>query len=394
MRSKPMWRDPSLLILVVLAVCVWLLFAAGWSPAAEASLADCIEATCRIKLPDGGTGTGCAFERKDGLVYVLTNAHVVGDNREVTCVFWHAGHESRPVTGQVLARAAEGIDAAIVTVPESRFGQFPPKIIPLAKRGYQLQEGQTITSVGCANGGWSTGWKGHAVGPANFVPVPAIGRSGSALFDARAEKIVGLIWGQQKEEGRGYAVTVAQIYQGFSAWANGRGTSNVRRVVDDGGWRAVANTASPPACGPDGCPESTQLLPWRRLNNQRLGQLQQQQPPINIYPSLPPYQPAPQPAPAPAPSVDFSGVNARLDRIAQLLETFAAAGAGARRQVLPEPEARDQEATRRALDSAAAETAKAIAQSKADTKEAVAEVQSTQSKLLSAVNRLVGDRET
>lgn len=400
---KPLWREPSLLILLVLAGCLWLLWTI-WSPAAEASLADCIEATCRIKSSDGGTGTGCAFERSKGLVYVLTNAHVVGADREVTCVFWHRGHESRPVTGQVIARATGGVDAAILTIPESRFGRFPPKIIPLAKRGYELRSGQTITSVGCAKGAWSTAWKGHALGPANFLPPPADGRSGSALFDARGEQIVGLIFGRDKTDSPGYSVTVGQIYQGFSAWANGRGASSAPRIVlrfahDDGGWRVARRTRSPPSCGPDGCPNGTQLLPYRRYNNERLGQLQQQQqqqPQIQLYPTLPPYQAAPQLAPRP--EVDFSGVNARLDRIAQLLESIPAmlaAGGGDRRQ---EPDAGDQEATRRAFDSAVAgvqaETAKVVAESKAESAKAVAEVQSQQSKILAAVNQLIGDRET
>ena len=48
--------------------------------------------------------------------------------------------------------------------------------------------GETLRSVGCANGTWATGWTGHALGydddGLRFVPAPANGRSGSAIFDA------------------------------------------------------------------------------------------------------------------------------------------------------------------------------------------------------------------
>jgi hypothetical protein len=342
---RRLWRDPSLLILVVLAACVGLIVVLGGCPTAHGSLADCIAATCRVSAPDGSTGTGCAFELSGGRVYVLTNAHIVGNQRAVRCTFWHRGHESRALPGRVIARAAGGVDAAIVTIDVAAFGGVPPGIVPLAKRGYRLRIGQTITSVGCARGRWSTGWKGHAVGPANFVPAPEDGRSGSALFDARGERIVALVFGRAVDNSKGYAVTVDQIYRGFSGWADG----------------APRQTGCPPC--------QTQLLPYRRYNEQMRPAPQPQQPPnVQVYPTLP----SPQYAPAPCPTVDLSQLERKLDRIAELIERDRSGDTPAPQAPVVVPP----------VSPAAAAAG------------AVAEVQSKQSQILDTLGKLVGDQDT
>ena len=132
----------------------WLLVGAGilpvtiaWSNAAKASLADCLDATCRISTADGSRGTGCAFENSREHVFVLTAAHVVGRNRSVQCEFWREGHRSVPLSGEVIARN-ESADTAVVCLPVSSFGGILPACIPVAPRGYELREGATVTSVG------------------------------------------------------------------------------------------------------------------------------------------------------------------------------------------------------------------------------------------------------
>jgi len=259
---------------------------------ASASLADCLDATCRIQAPDGSTGTGCAFEISQGNVFVLTNRHVVGAADGVQCVFWQQGHQSAALAGSVLARS-EQVDVALVTVPAAAFEGRPPRVVPLASGGTRLTEGEAVTSVGCANGAWATGWKGHVLGydgtSVCFTPPPADGRSGSALFDAAGQRIVGLIWGRLEQgEGRGYAVTVENLYRALNFTQTGTGW--VHRPLP---LLTVADNAQ---CGPYGCAPRGYILPYRNFQQQREYQRDRQLDQLDrqleqrgqVWPTLPP----------------------------------------------------------------------------------------------------------
>ncbi len=184
---------------------------------AGASIADCIDATCRITCGDG-RGTGCVFERSQGRVFVLTADHVVSDGPDVKCEFWRDGHLSRPLPGKVISRS-KAADAAVVVLNEAVFAGVLPKVVPIAPRDYVLRPGQTVTSVGCAKGSWSTGWKGHVLsyrgGDLHFVPAPANGRSGSAVFDADGLRIVGLLRARTGDDSEGIATSVQSLYGAF-----------------------------------------------------------------------------------------------------------------------------------------------------------------------------------
>lgn len=267
------WLVIAILALAVLAMCC---------NRAPAAIADCIDATCRITAPDGGRGTGCVFERSQGLVYVLTAAHVVGSAERAECEFWRDGHQSEPLSGTVIVRVAnDQVDAAVIALAESQFGGLLPPAIPLAPRDYVVRPGQTLCSVGCAGGAWSTGWKGHALGDADgdlrFLPPPAMGRSGSALFDADAQRIVGVVRARTLDNGQGIASSVQSLYGQLC--------------------RAVAERQV--QCGPGGCPvPQYRLLPYRQAQENR---------PTNPWPTLP------------SPAADMSETNRKLDRIAELM---------------------------------------------------------------------------
>jgi hypothetical protein len=277
----------------------WLLVGAGllpatlgWCRGAEASLADCLDATCRIHAPDGSTGTGCVFEISQGAVFVLTNRHVVGTADVVRCVFWQHGHQSTPIAAQVLARSDQ-VDVALVTVCAASFDGRLPRVIPIAPRGTRLAPGETVTSVGCASGAWATGWKGHVLGydgtSVCFTPPPADGRSGSALFDADGRRIVGLIWGRlERGEGEGYAITVENLYRAlnFEQTAAGWVHAPLRLLT-------VADSAQ---CGPYGCTPQAYILPYRNYQQQRQQQRERQFDQLDrrldlrsqVWPTLPP----------------------------------------------------------------------------------------------------------
>ena len=192
------------LIEMLLAMAAGVAALLGAAGPARAALSDCIDATCRITTAEGSCGSGCVFEIGNGSVYVLTAGHVAGNAAAVQCEFWRHGHQSSPLAGQVIGRSAAA-DAAVVAVPAAALGGLLPAAIPLAPRGEAVRAGDTLASVGCAGGSWSTGWKGHALGyeaeELRFVPAPANGRSGSALFDGEEG-------GGQPEAGPNPAVTL------------------------------------------------------------------------------------------------------------------------------------------------------------------------------------------
>jgi len=195
----------------LMIAAVILLFATTAIPAID----DCYDATCRISTGDA-RGTGCVFEISNGRVFVLTNAHVVGNAPTVYCEFWRRGYRSSKIAGIVLHRNIR-IDAAIVSLPAGSFADILPLVIPLAGRDYLPQVGETIASVGCAKGAWATGLKGHVVGHEGirfgFVPPPANGRSGSAIFDAGGTKIIGLLHARTMDNSVGYAISAANIHR-------------------------------------------------------------------------------------------------------------------------------------------------------------------------------------
>lgn len=201
---------------------VAVLVAAGCvgSAAMAATLDGPFEATCRITNPQRERGTGVVFEVGNGLVYVLTCGHVVGDNPHVQLEFWRAGHQSPAFAGAVQSKSTTA-DAAIVTVPLARFGGVSPRVIPLAARGTVLGPGEAILSAGCAGGSWATAFEGHVLGydagDLVFRPAPANGRSGSAILSADGSRIVGLVRARAMDDSHGRAVSVEALYAAFGA---------------------------------------------------------------------------------------------------------------------------------------------------------------------------------
>ncbi len=272
-------------VLAVLMLCA----SAAWG-----ALEDCHDATCRV-LAGNDRGTGVVFEISQGHVFVLTNAHVVGNSGTARCEFWKAGHQSRAITGQVIMTGRGGVDAALIAIPEAAFGGMLPKAIPIAPRGTALQPGETIMSVGCAKAAWATGWQGHVLQSSDsrlhFLPVPANGRSGSAIFDAKGERIVGLLNARSGGDTEGMAVSLEQLY---TALSTGSGliiryeSSNLNPKPVP--WRAgpQGRQQGPGDCGPGGCGPRRKggqpyQMPYRQEQDRRIERIEGR-----VWPTLPP----------------------------------------------------------------------------------------------------------
>ena len=57
------------------------------------TLNDIGEASCRVRV-SGAAGSGTSISEDDKYIYVLTNAHVVGNSRNATCEFFRYGRKT------------------------------------------------------------------------------------------------------------------------------------------------------------------------------------------------------------------------------------------------------------------------------------------------------------
>ncbi len=271
------------------------------SPVLYAAMENCLEAACRVSAADGGVGSGCVFQIADRYVYVLTAAHVVGTGGTVQCEFWKSGHQSARITGWVIARATQPqYDVAIVALPEAAFGGVLPQVVPLAPPGQAMQANQVVWSAGCAHGAWATGWQGRllrsAGGELYFVPPPANGRSGSALFDGQGRSIVGVVKARTGDGTAGLATSVDAIYQAFAR------PDVQRSSLSDPLGRSPAQTSVP--C-PGSCPAPIPYLLPYRYREQFRNQPQTPQP-SPAWPTAPGQPVAP---------LDIEPIRQRLDRL-------------------------------------------------------------------------------
>lgn len=308
--------------------CLLLIIAIACSAALAVDLESLHSATARLRAADGGTGTGTAFERSQGHVFLVTCAHVA-TGQTMAVEWFYRGHQSGAVQGAVVYRDADN-DVAVVSVPEAALGGVVPPVVPLATPEHLVPAGATVHTVGSANGTWPTGVEGHSRGyneqGLTFLPPPANGRSGSAMIDDSG-RIVGVVRARASEAGGyGIATPVQAMYR---LW----GTSKQKEIAT-----AVAVPWYPATpvqerfryqlplpgvqrrqyldglrdgaqCGPGGCPP------------------QQQQPQQGgifgggLWPTLPSAGQASPVAPYPvAPSVDLGPISDSLSKLAGAVE--------------------------------------------------------------------------
>ena len=103
---------PLLAALLLLCAC---------HPARGVDLEALHSATARLRAADGGTGTGTAFEKSQGHVFLVTCAHVA-TSRQMSVEWFYRGHQSGAVQGAVVYRDADNAadtatgDAELVAV--------------------------------------------------------------------------------------------------------------------------------------------------------------------------------------------------------------------------------------------------------------------------------------
>jgi len=305
-KMKTSWKG-CLFDGVVLAILCIVVCLVG-TKCAHAGLSECIDATCRVH--NGRVvGSGCCIQISDDYVWVLTNAHVATQSR-AWCEFYRAGHASRKMEGQVAYRD-QSIDAAIIAIHKSHFQGHLPPAIPVAAANYKVQPGETITSVGCAEGHWPSAWRGHAIGYSGtkvidlrFRPAPEGGRSGSAIFDAEGTRIVALLKQRNSQsvtdQTQGIATYCWSLHKGINT-AVAKTNAEAAAKTEDAGYVYRRGY-----CDPNG---GSCEWGWQRQQPQQ--QQPQQQQPQNNWPTLP----SPSATVDVETKVDLSPVNERLDAL-------------------------------------------------------------------------------
>ena len=222
-------------VLIAILVCILVSTAFG----RPLTLNEIQHATCRVTAGNG-MGTGTCVGEDDHNYYVLTNAHVIGQARNVYLEFFKSGYKTNKLTASVVWKSfyeRSDYDFAICAIPKSVFGKHPPRVIHLAPRGYISEPGNYIASMGCPNGHWVQGWEGHVTKDSNsrilFTPAPVGGQSGSGLIMLVRDKTgelhsrVGavLTWRIGQINAVGGAIPVSQLYK-----AMGGETSSANQI--------------------------------------------------------------------------------------------------------------------------------------------------------------------
>jgi hypothetical protein len=181
------------------------------------------------------------------------------------------------------------VDIAIVALERQRLGGVEPPLIPFATAGSPISEPQQV-SVGCSLGSWPTCWKGHRVASSlfggsviQFVPAPADGRSGSALFDAAGKHVVGLVAWRDESQGVGLAMSHDVVWE----FLRGRVPTNLNQPIDHA--VPVQEQQYDFSLGdtPQACPQCEGLRLWPFGGKQQAPPTQPPTNPQNPWPDLP-----------------------------------------------------------------------------------------------------------
>ena len=215
MRNRPdHWRIP-----MVLDIRKWLLAVLLVALLAARLLSgevECMSATCKVSTA-GVLGSGIAFSTNaTDAIYVLTNRHVAGNSRRVTCEFYSGTVNAVMVPGAVVGYS-QVADLACIRLPASGFTTGLPYTVPLAKVSPAVGDG--VITHGYPHGRGPTAFRAKVIAvdstSLEFSVPPSNGRSGSGVFDAEANNIVGIL--SHRGMGYGRAQSLEAIYT-FLDW--------------------------------------------------------------------------------------------------------------------------------------------------------------------------------
>lgn len=199
-----------------------------------ATFKDCYEASCRVCVTNArGTGTFIGYDAEKDRCIILTNYHVVTNNKTARLDFWTNG-TLESVTGTVFARfynAQAPYDFALISVKPEDLAKIAPPYVALAGKDAAPDSKSFIISSGAPKGRHVQAWKGQVLGYFNgatieFRPAPVPGQSGSAIVS----EVDGQLWvtgiltwligTEGADESKGGAIPIANLYKALSGRAD------------------------------------------------------------------------------------------------------------------------------------------------------------------------------
>jgi hypothetical protein len=145
------------------------------------------KSACRVAA-GSSRGSGVAVHQDDNKIYVLTNAHVIGNNKNnIRLEFYKFGAKSLPLSAEFSGSIlTQDRDFAIISVDKALFGGMLPEVIPLAPPGFIPQHNSYFATAGSPFGRDLMVREGKILKGDNvriyFSPPPENGQSGSGLF--------------------------------------------------------------------------------------------------------------------------------------------------------------------------------------------------------------------
>lgn len=175
------------------------------------------DATCKIYAGYGGdewyTGTGFVYHVDSEKVYVMTAGHVI--DKQPKKILAEFGGKKLVATRQwFISENTEHDDLGIIAIDRDLFDKVP-KPLRLARPDYKPIIGTSVWTFGY--GGGEAGEFDsviHTHGPSFIQTMRVVekGRSGSALYDEDADRVIGVIIRTD-----GHAVSPQQIYK-LTGW--------------------------------------------------------------------------------------------------------------------------------------------------------------------------------
>lgn len=194
-----------------------LTFLLLYSNLAYGGVEEIMDATCKISM-GGFNGTATVFREDGEYLWAIGAGHVGSPKTDGFVSFYHDGQESEKFPMTVVWRVWDNKqNTNDIAFYKFKKPGFRIKPIPLAPKNYEVKLGQVVLSHGHAYGVWPSTWRGKVVRVADsnqigFQPCPAIGRSGSGLFNREGTMIVGIVVMSYNAD-QGTAVPLAKIYE-------------------------------------------------------------------------------------------------------------------------------------------------------------------------------------
>lgn len=185
---------------------------------------DAYNASCRVSV-NGARGSGTFIGTSDDKAYILTNYHVVTNNKDVRLDFWTNGRRES-VNGKVDWKFYDAnipCDFARIVVDAGELKKIDPPYVALGGTDAKPSVGAYIISSGAPDGRFTQIWKGQVLEYYNnktcvFSPPPVPGQSGSGIceyVDGELFMTGILTWllGEKgRDDSKGGAIPVSNLY--------------------------------------------------------------------------------------------------------------------------------------------------------------------------------------